>query len=130
MLKNLSPIVSGALLHALDAAPSGAWIAIVSAEHDVPEGIPIGHEGVEEVAMAVLAVTPLDPDAPIVIEGDNELSDISFAVAGLAADAEGRRFETLPVSETAFGALLTASRVTVVVDTADSFGFLLCKGRC
>lgn len=130
MLKNLSPITSGALLRALDDAPSGAWIAIVSSDHEVPGGIPVDLEPVERVVMAVLAVTPLDDDAPIVVEGDNEFSDLAYAVAGLAADAEGRRLETLPVSETAFGALLTASRVTVVADTSESFGFLLCKGRC
>ncbi|NNC13294.1 hypothetical protein HII28_15590 [Planctomonas sp. JC2975] len=130
MLKNLSPIVSGALLRALDETPSSAWIAIVSPEHDAPHGIRVAHDSVEEVVTALLTVTPLDDDAPIVIEGEHDLEDIAFAVAGLAADAEGHRVETLAVSEAAFGALLTVSKVTVVVDTIDSFGFLLCKGRC
>lgn len=130
MLKNLSPIMSGALLRALDDAPSGAWIALVSHDHVVPDGIRIAPESAERVVIAMLAVTPLDRDAPIVVEGENELTDLSYAVAGLAADAEGHRFETLPVSETAFGALLTASRVAIVVESPESFGYLLCKGRC
>ena len=130
MLKNLSPIVSGALLHALDAAPSGAWIAIVSSDHVVADGIRLEADAVEGVVMALLAVTPLDADAPIVVEGESELTDIAFAVAGLAADAEGHRFDVLPVSDAAFGALTTVSRVTVVIETMDHFGFLLCKGRC
>ncbi|QDZ13463.1 hypothetical protein [Humibacter ginsenosidimutans] len=130
MLKNLSPIVSGPLLHALDDAPSGAWIAIVSAGHPVSDGIHVRSECVEDVATAVLAVTPLDADAPIVVEGDDELSDLAFAVTGLAADAEGHRVDALPVSPLAFGALLTESRVSVVVDSVEPFGFLVLKGRC
>lgn len=130
MLKNLSPIVSGALLRALDDAPAGAWIAVVSPEHGVRGGIRIALDSVEDVVAALLTVTPLDDDAPIVVEGEHELSDVAFAVAGLAADAEGHRVDTLPVREGAFSALLTASRVTVVVDAREPFGFLLCKGRC
>jgi len=130
MLKNLSPIVSGPLLRALDETPHGAWIAIVSGEHDVPTGIRVEAESVEEVASAVLAVTPLDPDAPIVVEGDSDLSDTSFAMTGLASDAEGHRVDALPVSVLAFGALLTESRVTVMVDSTVPFGFLLLKGHC
>jgi len=130
MLKNLSPIVSGALLRALDETPSGAWIAVVSPDHDVPAGIRVAHGSVEDVVTALLTVTPLDPDAPIVVEGEHELSDVAFAVAGLAADAEGHRIDNLPVSDQAFAALLTASRMTVVVDAPKPFGFLLCKGRC
>ena len=130
MLKNMSPLMSGALLRALDDAPSGAWIAIVSSDHEVAGSITLDPDSVELVVMALLAVTPLDRDAPIVVEGESELSDIAFAVAGLAADAEGHRFDVLPVSEAAFGALTTVSKVTVAVETPEHFGFLLCKGRC
>ncbi|MGA0568727.1 hypothetical protein ACO2Q7_15460 [Rathayibacter sp. KR2-224] len=130
MLKNLSPLMSGALLHALDEAPSGAWIAIVSPEHHAPDGIRLPPESVEAVAAAMLDVTPLDPDAPIVIESDDELSDVAFAVAGLAADAEGRRFTMLPVPGDTFGALLTECSVVVAVDAGERFGFLLRKGHC
>lgn len=130
MLKNLSPITSGPLLHALDEAPNGAWLAIVSADHFPHDGIRVDAESLEEVVTAILAVTPLDPDAPIVVEGDNDLSDATFAVAGLAADAEGHRIDALAVSDAAFEALLDQSRVTIVVDSPSTFGYLLCKGRC
>jgi L-fucose mutarotase/ribose pyranase (RbsD/FucU family) len=130
MLKNLSPIVSGPLLRALDETPHGAWIAIVSGEHGAASGIKVEAESVEEVVSAVLGVTALDPDAPIVVEGDGDLSDIAFAVTGLASDAEGHRVDALPVSALAFGALLTESRVTVIVDSTVPFGFLMLKGRC
>ena len=130
MLKNVSPIVSGPLLRALDETPHGAWIAIVSGEHEAATGIRVEAESVEEVVSAVLAVTALDPDAPIVVEGDSDLSDIAFAVTGLASDAEGHRVDALAVSRLAFCALLTESRVTVMFDSDLPFGFLLLKGRC
>ncbi|WP_243063719.1 hypothetical protein [Humibacter sp. RRB41] len=130
MLKNLSPIISGELLRALDETPSGSWIAMVSRAHHDVEGIVAPESTIEDVAAALLAVTPLDPDAPIVAEGEGEPADSVFAVAGLAADAEGRRFKMLAVSELAFGALLTECHVVVVVDDPVPFGFLLCKGRC
>ncbi len=130
MLKNLSPMMSGALLRALDDTPSGAWVAIVSPRHDVPRAVRVAPESVEQVVTAVLAVTPLDGDAPIVIEDGDGTDDIALAVAGLAADAEGRRLDTLPVSTAAFQALLSGSRAAIVVDSPERFGFLLCKGQC
>ncbi|GAB3385981.1 hypothetical protein GCM10027568_03750 [Humibacter soli] len=130
MLKNLSPILSGALLRALDETPSGAWIAIASRAHHDVEGIDAPESTVEDVVAALLAVTPLETDAPIVTEGEGEQSDTVFAVAGLAADAEGRRFKLLAVSELAFSALLKESHVVIVVDDPMPAGFLLCKGCC
>ena len=129
MLRNLSPILSGALLRALDETPGGAWIALVSRAHHDVEGIVAPESTIEEVAAAVLAVTPLDRDAPIVTEGEGEPADGVFAVAGLAADAEGRRFKVLAVSELAFSGLLTECALVVVVDDPVPSGFLLCKAR-
>jgi len=102
----------------------------VSSDHAVSRDIIVPTESVEEVVSAVLAVTPLDLDAPIVVEGEGELSDTAFAVTGLAADAEGHRVDALPVSSLALGALLLESRVTITVAASSSFGFLLLKGSC
>ena len=130
MLKNLSPILSGALLSALDDSPGGAWIAIVSRDHHDVEGIDAPAATVDDVAAALFDVLPLDADAPIVTEGEGDPADSVFAVAGLAADAEGHRFTMLAVSEPAFGALVTACQVVIVIDDPAPVGFLVCKGRC
>jgi len=130
MLKNLDLALPETLSRSLEGVVNGDWIAVVSPDHETLSTANTVREPLEKVVTTLLTVTTLHSDAPIVIEGEEELADSAYAVLGLSADAAGRRFEGLQVSELAFSALLKAARATVVVESEEPFGFLLCKGRC
>lgn len=99
MLKNLSPLLTGELLVALDELPAGADLLIVA--DSTPLGpatqvVRVPGASIESVAEAVLSVIPLDSlgPAPIAFHdalAREELPDVAFAVAGIASDAEVRR---------------------------------------
>ncbi|WP_022901751.1 hypothetical protein [Humibacter albus] len=130
MLKNLDLTLPETLSRSLDGVVNGDWIAVVSPHHETLATASTVHESLEQVVAALVTVTTLHTDAPIVIEGEDDLDDSAYAVLGLSADASGRRIEGLQVSELAFSALLKTARSTIVIDSPESFGFLLCKGRC
>ncbi len=102
MLKNLSPLLSGALLSALDSMKDGETLTLVGSGY--PENTittPVVHleddTTTEAAAEAILSVFPLDnthpsPIAFLDLAGEPyDVPDVAFAVNGIASDAELRR---------------------------------------
>ena len=141
MLKNLSPLLSGALLTTLDAMKPGDELTLVGSgfppERIVSPVVDLGSATTEEVAAAILSVMPLDhaEESPIAFyaggETIEELPDVAFAVRGLASDAEMRAVPLAQVSDEEFFGHAARSVATVRVTTGDPpFAFTLRKGAC
>lgn len=140
LLKNLSPLLSGALLSALDAMRHGETLTLVGSGYPEEELIaPIIHLGedvtTEAAADAILSVFPLDPADPspiLFLDLADELydvPDIAFAVTGIASDAELRRIPMTRLERETFLALARRSTVIVRVGSdAPPCAFLLRRG--
>ncbi|WP_158863267.1 RbsD/FucU domain-containing protein [Leifsonia sp. AG29] len=140
MLKNLSPLLSGALLSALDAMNDGDTLTLVGSGYPEQEiTTPIVHLGedvtTEAAAEAILSVLPLDSfdPSPIVFLdlGDEpyDVPDVAFAVNGIASDAELRRVPMTRLELAPFVELARRSAVTVRVGSdAPPCAFLLRRG--
>ncbi|WP_431220727.1 RbsD/FucU family protein [Leifsonia xyli] len=140
MLKNLSPLLSGALLTALDAMEDGETLTLVGSGY--PEDqitTPVVHleddVTTEAAAEAILSVFPLDPEdaSPIVFldlaDEPYDVPDVAFAVNGIASDAELRRVPMTRLELEPFLALARNSTVTVRVGSgAPPCAFLLRRG--
>ena len=125
LLKNISPLLSGALLSALDSMNDGDVLTLVGSgypeEEIVSPVIHLGEVTTEAAADAILSVMPLacpDP-APIAFldcTGTlNDLPDVAFAVNGIASDAELRRVSMVRLDREPFIALARDSVLTVRV---------------
>ncbi|WP_223695129.1 RbsD/FucU domain-containing protein [Leifsonia poae] len=141
MLKNLSPLLSGALLSALDSMDDGDMLTLVGSGYPVQEIVsPVIHLGevtTEAAADAILSVFPLDnaDPSPIMfldLGGEPyDVPDVAFAVNGIASDAELRRVAMTRLELDDFVALARQSVVTVRVGSdAPPCAFLLRKGSC
>ncbi|MEO6826564.1 MAG: hypothetical protein ABI255_02095 [Microbacteriaceae bacterium] len=141
MLKNLSPILTGGLLRAVDSTVPGDLIALVSSgypEARVPhETLALTDVTIESAVEAILSVFPLAVDDPSPIyswledEPDEASTDIAFAVNGIACDAELRRIGMTTLSQEMFDALAVQAVVTVRLEETDApCAFLLRKGYC
>ncbi len=140
MLKNLSPLLSGALLRALDAMQDGDTLTLVGSGYP-EEAIttPVVHLGeevtTEAAAEAILSVFPLDNEDPSPIifldlaEEPYDVPDVAFAVNGIASDAELRRVPMTRLELEPFLELARNSAVTVRVGSdAPPCAFLLRRG--
>lgn len=141
MLKNLSPLLSGALLSALDSMHDGDMLTLVGSGYPEKEIVsPVIHLGevtTEAAADAILSVFPLDNEdpSPIVfldLAGEPyDVPDVAFAVNGIASDAELRRVPMTRLELGDFVELARRSVVTVSVGSdAPPCAFLLRKGPC
>lgn len=138
MLKNLSPLLSGALLSALDSMKHGDLLTLVGSgypeEKIVSPVIDLGEVSTEAAADAILSVMPLDeidpaPIAFVDCSGAFDLPDVAFAVNGIASDAELRRVSMTQLEKEPFFALARTSVVTVRVGSdAPPCAFVLRKG--
>ncbi len=140
MLKNLSPLLSGALLSALDAMKDGETLTLVGSGY--PEETltaPLVHLGedvtTEAAAEAILSVFPLDTADPSPIlfldlaDEPYEVPDVAFAVNGIASDAELRRIPMTRLELDPFVALASRSAVIVRVGSdATPCAFLFRRG--
>jgi L-fucose mutarotase len=140
LLKNLSPLLSGVLLSALDAIEEGGTLTLVGSGYpNEALTAPIVHLGeevtTEAAAEAILSVFPLaDPDAsPIVFldltDEPYDVPDVVFAVTGIASDAELRRIPMIRLGLAPFLELARQSSVIVSVgSSAPPCAFLFRKG--
>lgn len=140
MLKNLSPLLSGALLSALDAMKDGETLTLVGSGYPENEiTTPVVHLGAdvttEAAAEAILSVFPLDQDdsSPIVFldlaDEAYDVPDVAFAVNGIASDAELRRVPMTRLELDPFLELARSSTVTVRVGSdAPPCAFLFRRG--
>ncbi|WP_285113520.1 RbsD/FucU domain-containing protein [Leifsonia sp. fls2-241-R2A-40a] len=140
MLKNLSPLLSGALLSALDAMHDGQTLTLVGSGYPEEQiTTPVIHLGddvtTEAAAEAILSVFPLDQNdaAPIVFldltAEPSDVPDVAFAVNGIASDAELRRVPMTRLELAPFLELARTSAVTVRVGSdAPPCAFLLRRG--
>ncbi|WP_244527873.1 MULTISPECIES: RbsD/FucU domain-containing protein [unclassified Leifsonia] len=140
LLKNLSPLLSGALLSALDAMHDGQTLTLVGSGY--PEDqitAPVVHLGddvtTEAAAEAILSVFPLDQQdaSPIVFldlaEEPYDVPDVAFAVNGIASDAELRRVPMTRLELDPFLELARTAAVTVRVGSdAPPCAFLFRRG--
>ncbi|MFJ3488852.1 RbsD/FucU domain-containing protein [Leifsonia aquatica] len=123
MLKNLSPLLSGALLSALDSMNDGETLTLVGSGY--PENTitaPIvrleDDTTTEDAAQAILSVFPLDnshpsPIAFLDLTGESyDVPDVAFAVNGIASDAELRR---VPMERLGLEEFLEQARSSSVV---------------
>jgi Fucose dissimilation pathway protein FucU len=141
LLKNLSPLLSGALLSVLDSMNEGDLLTLVGSgypeEEIVSPVIDLGEVSTEAAADAILSVMPLDETDPSPIAfydcsgAFDELPDIAFAVNGIASDAELRRVPMRQFEKESFIALARHSVATVRVGSdAPPCAFVLRKGAC
>jgi L-fucose mutarotase len=141
LLKNLNPLLSGALLGVLDSMHDGDMLTLVGSGYPEKEIVsPVIHLGevtTEAAADAILSVLPLDNEnpAPIVfldLAGAlDDVPDVAFAVNGIASDAELRRVAMTRLELDDFVVLARQSVVTVRVGSdAPPCAFLLRKGFC
>ncbi|GAB3581303.1 hypothetical protein GCM10027406_22230 [Leifsonia lichenia] len=141
MLKNLSPLLSGALLSALDSMHDGDMLTLVGSgypeEAIVSPVIHLGEVTTEAAADAILSVFPLDNEDPspitfLDLAGEPyDVPDVAFAVNGIASDAELRRVPMTRLELDEFVELARHSVVTVSVGSdAPPCAFLLRKGAC
>ncbi|MCX7521236.1 hypothetical protein OSC27_02960 [Microbacterium sp. STN6] len=141
MLKNLSPLLSGALLSALDSMNEGDLLTLVGSgypeEEIVSPTIHLGEVTTEAAADAILSVMPLNENDPSPIAffdcsgAFDDLPDVAFAVNGIASDAELRRVSMTQLDREPFIALARQSVVTVRVGSdAPPCAFVLRKGAC
>jgi L-fucose mutarotase len=141
LLKNLSPLLSGALLSALDSMDDGDTLTLVGSgypeEEIVSPVIHLGEVTTEAAADAILSVFPLDNDDPSPITfldlgtEPYDVPDVAFAVNGIASDAELRRVPMTRLELDEFVVLARRSVVTVRVGSdAPPCAFLLRKGFC
>lgn len=140
MLKNLSPLLSGALLSALDAMHEGDTLTLVGSGYPeetlISPIVPLGEDvTTEAAAQAILSVFPLDTaDPPPIVFLDlaNEpydVPDVVFAVNGIASDAELRRIPMTRLEHEAFLELARRSAVIVRVgSSAPPCAFLFRRG--
>jgi L-fucose mutarotase len=141
MLKNLDPILTGALLSILDEMEPGEWLTVTAGPVKTP-GLNEGHTvvdlsdtSVEAATQALLSVLPLDTaEAPIAylddLDAQQELPDVVFAVCGIAADAELRRVPMSRLDEHDFRAIAVDATATIRTDRfGESAAFLLRKGE-
>ncbi|MEY9950826.1 RbsD/FucU domain-containing protein [Leifsonia sp. EB34] len=139
MLKNLSPLLSGALLSALDAMHDGDTLTLVGSGY--PEEaltapvVLLGDATTEAAAEAILSVFPLDTadPSPIVFldlaDEPYDVPDVAFAVAGIASDAELRRIPMSRLDLEPFVELARRSAVIVRVGSdAPPCAFLFRRG--
>ncbi|UAJ80875.1 hypothetical protein IT072_07680 [Leifsonia sp. ZF2019] len=123
MLKNLSPLLSGALLSALDSMKDGETLTLVGSGY--PENTintPVVHleddTTTEAAAEAILSVFPLDnihpsPIAFLDLAGEPyDVPDVAFAVNGIASDAELRR---VPMERLGLDEFLDQARTSSVI---------------
>lgn len=123
MLKNLSPLLSGALLSALDSMKDGETLTLVGSGY--PENTittPVVHleddTTTEAAAEAILSVFPLDnthpsPIAFLDLAGEPyDVPDVAFAVNGIASDAELRR---VPMERLGLDDFLEQARGSAVI---------------
>lgn len=122
LLKNLSPLLSGALLSALDAMKDGETLTLAGSGY--PEAaitMPVVHLGddvtTEAAAEAILSVFPLDhadpaPIAFLDLADEYDVPDVAFAVNGIASDAELRR---VPMTRLELGPFLEQARSSAVL---------------
>jgi L-fucose mutarotase len=140
LLKNLSPLLSGALLSALDSMHDGDLLTLVGSgypeEEIVSPVIYLGEVTTEAAADAILSVMPLDNDDPDPIAfldctgALDDLPDVAFAVNGIASDAELRRVSMSRLAMDEFVSLARGSVITVRVGSdAPPCAFLLRKGE-
>ncbi|MDN4614748.1 RbsD/FucU domain-containing protein [Leifsonia sp. F6_8S_P_1B] len=141
MLKNLSPLLSGSLLSALDAMHDGDTLTLVGSGY--PENTittPVVHLGddttTEAAAEAILSVFPLDNASPSPIvfldlaDEPYEVPDVAFAVNGIASDAELRRVPMTRLELDPFVELARSSSVVVRVGSdAPPCAFLFRRGN-
>jgi L-fucose mutarotase len=145
LLKNLSPLLSGALIGALDAMNNGDLLILVGSGY--PENritTPVIHLGdevtTEAAADAILSVMPLacgmsDPISFLDLTGTYDpgegMPDIAFAVQGIASDAELRRIGIARLDAETFLAMAADAVVTVSVGSdSPPCAFALRKGEC
>ncbi|GAA4183657.1 hypothetical protein GCM10022288_03290 [Gryllotalpicola kribbensis] len=141
MLKNLDPILSGALLSVLDDMQPGQWLTLTAGGATTPQRGPdhtvidLTHVSTEAAVTAILSVLPLDRSGAPIVYLDNaeevdELPDVVFAVCGIAADAELRRVPMSRLDEADFATLARQSEVTVRSRCdGEPSAFLLRKGE-
>lgn len=140
MLKNLSPLMTGNVLRAIDGMHPGDLIALVGGDYELERiGAPvieIDDVGLETTVDAVFSVMPLSREGPplyswLNADADEDTADLAFAVNGLACDAEGRRVAMSSLNAKTFDALADyAVAVIRVRHTPANCGFLLRKGSC
>lgn len=141
LLKNLSPLLSGALLSALDSMKDGDLLTLVGSgypeERIVSPVIHLGEVTTEAAADAILSVMSLDchDPAPIAFldltNTYDDLPEVAFAVNGIASDAELRRVNMKRLELDEFVLLASSSVITVRVGSnAPPCAFVLRKGEC
>jgi L-fucose mutarotase len=140
VLKNLDPIITGDLLRVLDSIQPGQSLAVLSDDnpyHDL--GLPsvqIPPVSLEHAVEAIFSALPLasDGSAPILSwfaqPTGEQAEDISYAVTGLASDAELRRIEVTTVADSRdFAAAMDGTVATITFPAAASpWAFLIRAG--
>jgi L-fucose mutarotase len=141
LLKNIDPLLSGALLTTIDSMRPGDWLTLAGSDFpglsEESAIIDVGDATIEAAATAILSIMPLDDggESPIVFldssAGEGELPDVAYAVRGIAADAELRRVTMSCLEPVAFAEAAAHSVLTVTVGRDRSaHAFLLRKGHC
>jgi L-fucose mutarotase len=139
VLKNLDPLLTGALLALLDGMEPGQWLTLTAGRPgaSVPDGQPVADlsaVSTESAVSAILSVLPLDTaGAPIVYldrpDAGADLPDVVFAVCGIASDAELRRVPMSRLDDADFALLAAQSALTVhSAAGGEPAAFLLRKG--
>ena len=134
MLRNLSPLVSGHLLRALDTVPAGGWIAITSRPQPDRPQVVNATVSIAELADALFDSVAVSgrADVPLIAwledASDDDALDAFFTVQGVARDAERRVLEMGRLLDLPEDALRDAGAVIVVPSPAD-FAFFVCVGQ-
>lgn len=137
MLKNLSPVITGDVLHHLDGMRPGDTLAVVSSGFEAAGAswpvVEIDSAQIEEIAEAVFSVLPLAADAPLLCwfpeDVEEDALDVAFAVQGLASDAEARPVEVRLLESGEFaGYLESAVAVFRAPSIAQPCAFLIRAG--
>ncbi len=133
MLKNLSPLLSGALLSALDSMQDGDTLTLVGSGY--PEEsltTPIVHQAAAEAILSVFPLDTADPSPIVFLDLAGEpydVPDVAFAVNGIASDAELRRIPMTRLDLEPFVELASHSAVIVRVGSdAPPCAFLFRRG--
>ncbi len=133
MLKNLSPLLSGALLSALDSYPCRQRLSrrIIDHAHR-PPGEDVTTEAAAEAILSVFPLDTADPSPIVFLDLAGEpydVPDVAFAVNGIASDAELRRIPMTRLDLEPFVELASHSAVIVRVGSdAPPCAFLFRRG--
>jgi L-fucose mutarotase/ribose pyranase (RbsD/FucU family) len=129
VLKNLDPIITGDLLRVLDSIQPGESLAVLSDDNPYQDlnlpSVQIPPVTIEHAVEAIFSALPLasDGNAPILSwfaqPNGEHAEDITYAVKGLASDAQLRRVEVTAIANSRdFAAAMDHTVATITLPAA------------